>query len=277
MNMEKLMKPRSIAVVGVTDKPGFGRGAANGALISRIADHAYFVHPKREALFGKKCYPSITALPEVVDCVVLCTASKTIPGLLTEAGEKGIGAAIIYASGFSEEGTEEGHALEDEVKAIAARYSAAAASLYLSSLSLGMTIAKLLFGWLNDKIGVRWNFLAMSLLSLTGIVTLLLSRSPALTIIGVMLFGVGAASPFVLTPQLTIRLFGGRDFANLYGTINVFQFLGPALGPVISGAIYDRTGSYTAAFMLYACVLAIAIVIGTLLLAKAARADRARA
>lgn len=156
-------------------------------------------------------------------------------------------------------------------------YSAAAASLYLSSLSLGMTIAKLLFGWLNDKIGVRWNFLAMSLLSLTGIVTLLLSRSPALTIIGVMLFGVGAASPFVLTPQLTIRLFGGRDFANLYGTINVFQFLGPALGPVISGAIYDRTGSYTAAFMLYACVLAIAIVIGTLLLAKAARADRARA
>ncbi len=122
MNMEKLMKPRSIAVVGVTDKPGFGRGAANGALISRIADHAYFVHPKREELFGKKCYPNITALPEVVDCVVLCTASKTIPGLLTEAGEKGIGAAIIYASGFSEEGTEEGHALEDEVKVIAARY-----------------------------------------------------------------------------------------------------------------------------------------------------------
>lgn len=122
MNMEKLMKPRSIAVVGVTDKPGFGRGAANGALISRIADRAYFVHPKREELFGKKCWPNITSLPETVDCVVLCTSCKTIPGLLTEAGEKGIGAAVIYASGFSEEGTEEGCALEEEVKRIAAKY-----------------------------------------------------------------------------------------------------------------------------------------------------------
>lgn len=155
-------------------------------------------------------------------------------------------------------------------------YTAAAASLYLSSLSLGMTAAKLLFGWLNDKIGVRWNFLAMTLLSLTGIILLLVSRSPVLTVIGVMLFGVGAASPFVLTPQLTIRLFGGRDFANLYGTINVFQFLGPALGPVISGAIYDRTGSYTTAFVLYACVLAVAIVIGMLLLRRGA-AGRAQA
>jgi len=122
MNLEKLIKPKSIAVVGVTDKPGFGRGAANGAMMSRIADHAYFVHPKREELFGKKCWPSITALPEVVDCVVLCTSSKTVPGLLTEAGEKGIGAAVVFASGFSEEGTEEGHALEEQVKGIAHRY-----------------------------------------------------------------------------------------------------------------------------------------------------------
>ena len=67
MDLEKLIKPKSIAVVGVTDKPGFGRGAANGAMMSRIADHAYFVHPKREELFGKKCWPSISALPEAVD------------------------------------------------------------------------------------------------------------------------------------------------------------------------------------------------------------------
>lgn len=125
MNFEKLIKPKSIAVVGVTDKPGFGRGAANGALLSRIADHAYFVHPKREELFGKKCWPSITALPEVVDCVVLCTSCKTVPGLLTEAGEKGIGAAVVFASGFSEEGTQEGCALEEQVKEIARRYDMA--------------------------------------------------------------------------------------------------------------------------------------------------------
>lgn len=125
MNLEKLIKPKSIAVVGVTDKPGFGRGAAQGALVSRIADHAYFVHPKREELFGKKCWPSLTALPEVVDCVVLCTACHTVPGLLREAGELGVGAAVVYASGFSEEGTPEGAALEEELKDIARQYDMA--------------------------------------------------------------------------------------------------------------------------------------------------------
>lgn len=122
MNLEKLIKPESIAVIGVTDKPGFGRGAAIGAINSRIADRAYFVHPKRSELFGKKCYPSISELPEAVDCAVFCTACGTVPGLLAEAGEKGVKAAVIYASGFSEEGTEEGKRLEEEVKEIAAKY-----------------------------------------------------------------------------------------------------------------------------------------------------------
>lgn len=125
MNLEKLIKPRSLAVVGVSEKPGFGRAAASGALNSKISEHTYFVHPKREELDGKKCYKSITELPEAVDCVVLCTPCGTIASLLEEAGQKGAGAAIIYASGFAEEGTEEGKALEREVAKIAAKYDMA--------------------------------------------------------------------------------------------------------------------------------------------------------
>ena len=122
MNLEKLIKPKSIAVVGVSDKPGFGSGAAKGALGSRNADRAYFVHPKREELFGKKCYPSISDLPEVVDCVVLCTPAKTVNALVEEAGRCGVGAAVVFASGFSEEGTDEGKQMEEELKEIARRH-----------------------------------------------------------------------------------------------------------------------------------------------------------
>ncbi|HIQ73224.1 MAG TPA: acetate--CoA ligase family protein [Candidatus Blautia intestinigallinarum] len=122
MDIQKLIKPKSIAVVGVTDKPGFGRGAAQGALNSRIVEHAYFVHPKKTELFGKKCYPNISSLPEVPECVVLATNCHTIPGLLEEAGAFGVKAAVIYASGFSEENTEEGIALEEQVKEIARKY-----------------------------------------------------------------------------------------------------------------------------------------------------------
>ena len=108
MNLQKLLNPESVAVVGVSDKPGFGYNAADGVLGSSIAQHAYFVHPRRETFKGRKCYRSLSELPEIVDCVILCTPCHTIPSLLEEAGQSGIQAAIIYASGFSEEGTQTG-------------------------------------------------------------------------------------------------------------------------------------------------------------------------
>ena len=47
MDLKKLLKPQSVAVVGVSDKPGFGHSAAEGVLDSKIADRVYFVHPRR--------------------------------------------------------------------------------------------------------------------------------------------------------------------------------------------------------------------------------------
>ena len=123
MGLEKVICPRSAAVVGPTDKPGsFGRYAAENALRSAIADHVYFVHPKRDELFGKKCYRALKDLPEVVDCVIICTPAVTVNTILTEAGELGVGGAVVYASRFSEVKSEEGHRLEAEMAEICKRY-----------------------------------------------------------------------------------------------------------------------------------------------------------
>ena len=54
--------------------------------------------------------------------MVLATNCHTIPALLEEAGAFGVKAAVIYASGFSEENTEEGIALEEQIKGIARKY-----------------------------------------------------------------------------------------------------------------------------------------------------------
>ncbi len=89
MDIRKVMKPRSIAVVGVSDRKGsFGNYAAQNALRGKLGEKVYFVHPKRQELLGKKCYPCISDLPEAVDCVVLCTPSSTIIPLMEEAGKK---------------------------------------------------------------------------------------------------------------------------------------------------------------------------------------------
>ena len=92
MSLEKIIRPKSIAIIGVTDREGsFGMHTARNILMSDNTDRIYFVHPKRDELFGKKCYPSLQDLPETVDCVILCTPAKTVNGLLREAGDIGHG------------------------------------------------------------------------------------------------------------------------------------------------------------------------------------------
>jgi acyl-CoA synthetase (NDP forming) len=123
MSLEKLIRPKSMAIVGVTDREGsFGMHTARNALASENTDRIYFVHPKRDELFGKKCYPTLQDLPETVDCVILCTPAKTVNGLLKEAGELGVKAAMVFASGFSEELTTEGIRLENEMVDIGKEY-----------------------------------------------------------------------------------------------------------------------------------------------------------
>lgn len=122
MNLNALFSPASIAVVGVSDKPGMGRNAALGINKSSIADHVYFVNPKRDEVLGKKCYHSLGELPEIVDCMVLCINAKLVLGYIEEAGRMGIKAAVVYASGFAEEGTEEGKALEEAVGEACRKY-----------------------------------------------------------------------------------------------------------------------------------------------------------
>lgn len=126
MNMEKLLKPKAMAIVGANEKRGsFGNYSAINALQNRESVKVYFVNAKSERVLGKQTYKSLSELPEVPDCVMLVTPKSSIPGLLREAGELGVGAAIIVAAGYSEEGTEEGRRDEREIVEIARRYDMA--------------------------------------------------------------------------------------------------------------------------------------------------------
>lgn len=126
MDIRKVFEPASIAIIGVSDKKGsYGGNAAKHASKNSNADRVYYVHPKRTEFMGKPCYPSISALPEVVDCILICTPRNTVAALLREAGECGVGGAVVYASGFSEEHTPEGNAYENELVEIAKQYDMA--------------------------------------------------------------------------------------------------------------------------------------------------------
>lgn len=123
MSIHHLIKPKSIAVIGATDKPGsFGNFAAVNACQNAGNVNVYLVNNKNDTVLGRKAYKSLADLPEVPDCIMVCTPKSTINGLITEAGEMGVKAAILVAAGYSEEGTEAGREATAELKKIVDHY-----------------------------------------------------------------------------------------------------------------------------------------------------------
>lgn len=120
MNLNKLLKPTSVAVIGASEKEGFGGDVCRN-ILSYVEDrsHVYFIHPKRDSVFGVPCYKSISDVPENVDLMVICTSQKTVILLLQEGAKKGVGGAVVFASGYGEVGTAEGKQNEAELIAAA--------------------------------------------------------------------------------------------------------------------------------------------------------------
>jgi acyl-CoA synthetase (NDP forming) len=118
-NMRALMAPRSVAVVGATERPGASAGYVMKNLIGMgYAGRILPIHPRETSVFGYAAAPSLSALDTAPDCVVVGIAAAHVPAIIDEAGRNGTRAAVVLASGFGETG-EEGAALEAELASIA--------------------------------------------------------------------------------------------------------------------------------------------------------------
>lgn len=117
MNLEKLLKPNTVAIIGASEKEGFGGDTCRNIIeYTKDLKNTFFVNPKREAVFGYPCYKTLSDIPVDIDMVVICTPQKTVEPLLQEAHKKGCGGAVVFASGYSETGTEEGKKAEESLK-----------------------------------------------------------------------------------------------------------------------------------------------------------------
>ncbi len=116
MDLQKLLKPKSVAVVGASERDGFGGGVCRNIMdyvqdLSRV----YFIHPKRDSVFGHPCHKSLADVDDTIDLVIICTPQATVVDLLRQAAPKGCGGAVVFASGYGEIGNAEGEALEKEL------------------------------------------------------------------------------------------------------------------------------------------------------------------
>jgi acyl-CoA synthetase (NDP forming) len=105
--IDKILRPRSIAVVGVSERPeAIGTRVVNNLRKMGFAGRLYAVNPRYEAIGDLRCFPSLSALPETVDAAFLAVPSSGGPDLVEEAGRCGIRALFINANGYADGGAD---------------------------------------------------------------------------------------------------------------------------------------------------------------------------
>ena len=118
MKLDPLVKPRSVAIVGATDRGGPGRAVMELLGAIGFTGPIYPVNPNYATVLNIKCYPTLMELPEAPDIVVFSIRNPLIPEQMRLAVKRGARAAVIYDSGFAELGGE-GAKLQDEIAALA--------------------------------------------------------------------------------------------------------------------------------------------------------------
>ncbi|MGI5490116.1 acetate--CoA ligase family protein [Microtetraspora malaysiensis] len=116
--LDRLLSPRSIAMVGASNSPTRIGGTVFGNLLRAFPGEVYPVHPKDEVVQGRTAYRSVRDLPEAVDMAVIAVPAPAVVDVVAECAALGVGGATVITSGFAEAGPE-GQALQDRLTAVA--------------------------------------------------------------------------------------------------------------------------------------------------------------
>ncbi|MGH9170951.1 MAG: acetate--CoA ligase family protein [Acidimicrobiales bacterium] len=102
--VKAMLEARSVAVVGATPKAGsFGDRVLTELSRSTSAPAIHLVNPKYESIGGLACLPSLEAIAEPVDLVLLCVGDQSLESQLSLAAKRGDGAAVIYGSAVGDD------------------------------------------------------------------------------------------------------------------------------------------------------------------------------
>ena len=115
------LSPKSIAIIGASDKEGSVGRAITSNIMKGYKGTIYPISPTRETVFDKKAYKSVLDVPGKIDLAVVVTKNTIVPTVLEECGKKKLRGAIVITAGFKEV-DEEGAKLEQKLKDIAKKY-----------------------------------------------------------------------------------------------------------------------------------------------------------
>src|SRR5471030_2512374 len=118
--MNRIMKPKSVAVIGASAESGkIGNSVMKNLINGGYKGEIYPIHPTAGEILGKKAYKSVKDVPGEIDVAVFAIPAKFCAAALVEVGEKKIPGAVLLPSGFAETGNIKG---QEELQAIGQKY-----------------------------------------------------------------------------------------------------------------------------------------------------------
>jgi acetyltransferase len=114
--LESIFLPRSVAVIGATDREGtVGRSIVSNLLESKFRIKVYAVNPTHSEVLGIKTYKQIGDIPGGVDLAVVVTPAHTVPQVIGECVDADVKSGVVISAGFRERG-HEGILLEGQIQ-----------------------------------------------------------------------------------------------------------------------------------------------------------------
>ena len=111
--LSAMLAPKSIALIGASEKPG----SVGHALLENLQSfrgRVFPINPNHATLLGQKAFPTIRDTPQEVDLAVIATPAATVPGIVAECAAADVKGAVIISAGFKECGPA-GAELEEQI------------------------------------------------------------------------------------------------------------------------------------------------------------------
>jgi acetyl coenzyme A synthetase (ADP forming)-like protein len=119
--MNRIMQPRSVAVIGASSEDGkIGNSVMKNLINGGYKGDIYPIHPKATEVLGYKAFKSVKDVPGEIDIAVFAIPAKLVAAALIECGEKKIAGAVLIPSGFAETGQ---HEMQEELVRIGRKYN----------------------------------------------------------------------------------------------------------------------------------------------------------
>ncbi|MDA3898766.1 MAG: bifunctional acetate--CoA ligase family protein/GNAT family N-acetyltransferase [Desulfobacteraceae bacterium] len=114
-NLNRIFQPKSIAVIGASEKPGsVGASVMQNLISGGFTGDIYPVHPRYRKVYRRKVYQSVHKIDATIDMAVIATPINTVPEIVKECAAISCGGAVIISSGGRETGPE-GAAIEEKI------------------------------------------------------------------------------------------------------------------------------------------------------------------